>query len=71
MQKCLQAINMKMGNAIGGQIIGRGSYIMRHLAKIGPETGKGTPGPTWKIDNTLKVFGVLSILFWLSIDFGV
>lgn len=37
------------GNAIGEQIIGRGSYVMRHLTKIDPETGMGKPGPAWSV----------------------
>jgi CO/xanthine dehydrogenase Mo-binding subunit len=35
------------GNAIGGQIIGVGKYVMRHLTRIDPETGEGKPGPEW------------------------
>jgi CO/xanthine dehydrogenase Mo-binding subunit len=35
------------GNAIGGQIIGRGKYILRHLTSLDPETGAGKPGPEW------------------------
>ncbi|MBB5172283.1 xanthine dehydrogenase family protein molybdopterin-binding subunit [Texcoconibacillus texcoconensis] len=37
------------GNAIGGQIIGRGNYILRHLTELDPETGKGNPGPEWSV----------------------
>lgn len=37
------------GNSIGGQIIGHGSYIMRHLSKLNPETGAGKSGPTWTV----------------------
>ncbi|SNS96830.1 CO or xanthine dehydrogenase, Mo-binding subunit [Anaerovirgula multivorans] len=37
------------GNAIGGQIIGRGSYVMKHLTKLDPETGQGRPGPAWSV----------------------
>lgn len=39
----------KNGNAIGGQIIGRGTFIMRHLSIMDPETGKGNPGPGWTV----------------------
>jgi len=35
------------GNAVGGQVIGRGSYIITHLTKMDPGTGKGKPGPYW------------------------
>ncbi len=37
------------GNSVGGQIIGHGSYIMRHLSKLNPETGAGKSGPTWTV----------------------
>ncbi|MFD0825771.1 xanthine dehydrogenase family protein molybdopterin-binding subunit [Neobacillus sp. M.A.Huq-85] len=42
------------GNGIGGQIIGKGNYILRHLTKIDPETGAGKPGPEW----TVAAYGV-------------
>jgi len=37
------------GNAIGGPVIGRGSYIARGLTGIDPETGKGNPGLEWTL----------------------
>lgn len=37
------------GNSIGGQVIGRGSFIMKHLTGMEAETGKGTPGPLWTL----------------------
>ena len=37
------------GNSVGGQIIGRGSYIMRHLSYLDKSTGKGKPGPSWSV----------------------
>jgi len=37
------------GNSIGGQIIGHGSFIMRHVSKIDAETGMGKPGPSWTV----------------------
>lgn len=37
------------GNAIGGQIIGRGTYIMKHLTNLEHDTGKGVPGPGWTV----------------------
>ncbi|RKP58228.1 xanthine dehydrogenase family protein molybdopterin-binding subunit [Cohnella endophytica] len=37
------------GNTIGGQVIGRGSYAMRNLTSLDPETGKGNPGPEWTV----------------------
>ena len=37
------------GNSIGGQIIGRGSYVLEHLTRLDPETGKGNPGVDWTV----------------------
>lgn len=37
------------GRTIGGQVIGRGSYTMRNLTLLDPETGKGNPGPEWTV----------------------
>lgn len=37
------------GNAIGGQVIGKGDYILRHLTHLDPETGMGRPGPEWTV----------------------
>ena len=37
------------GNAMGGPVIGRGSFIMRHLSALDKETGKGQPGPYWTV----------------------
>jgi CO/xanthine dehydrogenase Mo-binding subunit len=37
------------GNSVGGQILGRGSYIMNHLTPLDPKTGKGKPGPGWTV----------------------
>lgn len=37
------------GNTIGGQIIGRGNFVMRHLTHLDPETGAGKPGPEWTV----------------------
>lgn len=37
------------GNAIGGQIIGRGTFIMRHLVPMEKNTGKGRTGPGWTV----------------------
>lgn len=42
------------GNSIGGQIIGRGNYILRRLTYLDPETGEGRPGPEW----TVAAYGV-------------
>lgn len=37
------------GNAIGGQIIGRGHDIQRQITCLNPETGEGNPGPEWNV----------------------
>jgi CO/xanthine dehydrogenase Mo-binding subunit len=37
------------GNAIGGQIMGHGTFIMKHLTMLDKETGKGNPGPAWTV----------------------
>lgn len=37
------------GNSVGGQVIGRGSYVLKHLTTLDPETGKGNPGPEWTV----------------------
>lgn len=42
------------GNSIGGQIIGKGNFILRHLSHLDPETGAGRPGPEW----TVAAYGV-------------
>lgn len=42
------------GNTIGGQIIGRGKFVLRHLTHLDPETGAGKPGPEW----TVAAYGV-------------
>ncbi|MBU5440381.1 xanthine dehydrogenase family protein molybdopterin-binding subunit [Tissierella sp. MSJ-40] len=37
------------GSSIGGQMIGRGSYIMKHLTSLDKETGKGKVGVSWTV----------------------
>jgi CO/xanthine dehydrogenase Mo-binding subunit len=37
------------GNAIGGQVIGRGNYIARRLSNMDPETGEGRPDLEWTL----------------------
>jgi CO/xanthine dehydrogenase Mo-binding subunit len=37
------------GNSVGGQILGRGSYIMGDLNYLDQETGKGKSGPYWTV----------------------
>jgi CO/xanthine dehydrogenase Mo-binding subunit len=62
------------GNAIGGQIIGRGHYILRHMTYLDPETGAGRPGPEWTVgaqgveveydrrDHTYKIIKAVSVI---------
>lgn len=42
------------GNSIGGQIIGKGNFIIPHLTHLDSETGAGKPGPEW----TVAAYGV-------------
>lgn len=37
------------GNAIGGQIIGRGNFIAKHLTALDFETGRGKSGLAWAV----------------------
>lgn len=37
------------GTTVEGQIIGRGTFVMRHLTFMDKETGKGKPGPYWTL----------------------
>ncbi len=39
------------GNGLGGPVIGRGHFIMKHLSKLDKETGKGQPGPYWTVGS--------------------
>jgi len=37
------------GNALGGPVIGRGHFTMKHLSYLDKETGKGQTGPYWTV----------------------
>lgn len=37
------------GHSIGGQIVGVGTYIQRHLTPMDKNTGFGKPGPWWSV----------------------
>ncbi len=62
------------GNSIGGQIIGHGSFIMKHLGGMDKDTGKGDPGPLWTVgaqaveveydekENTYKILRAASVI---------
>ncbi|WP_442603984.1 xanthine dehydrogenase family protein molybdopterin-binding subunit [Paenibacillus sp. KN14-4R] len=48
-EKIANGYRLPNGNTIGSQVIGRGSYSMRNLTLLDPETGKGNPGPEWTV----------------------
>lgn len=62
------------GNSIGGEIIGRGNFIMHHLIPMDPETGRGKLGPAWAVgaqaveveldtqDYTYKILKAASVI---------
>ncbi|MDV2684047.1 xanthine dehydrogenase family protein molybdopterin-binding subunit [Alkalihalophilus lindianensis] len=62
------------GYSIGGQIIGRGNYTLRHLTNLDHETGVGKPGPEYSVgaqgvevefdtrDFTYKIINAYSVL---------
>lgn len=37
------------GDSVGGQVMGEGAFIMRHLTPLDPDTGRGRPGPAWTV----------------------
>ena len=39
----------KNGNAVGGQLLGRGGFIMGGLNPLNRETGRGKTGPYWTV----------------------
>lgn len=44
-----QSYKFPNGNSVGGPIIGRGSFVMRHLTPLNAETGQGRSGPYWTV----------------------
>ncbi|HJF34281.1 MAG TPA: xanthine dehydrogenase family protein molybdopterin-binding subunit [Sporosarcina psychrophila] len=62
------------GHSIGGQIVGVGKHIQRHLTPMDKETGFGKPGPWWSVgvqavevewnqrDCTYKVLKAVTVL---------
>ena len=62
------------GHSIGGQVIGKGNYTIRHLSHLDPKTGKGKTGPEWTVgaqgveiefdrrDFTYKILKAFSII---------
>lgn len=72
--KIVYGYKYKNGNSIGGQIIGHGSFIMRHVSTLDKDTGKGKPGPSWTVgaqavevefntmDYTYKILKAASVL---------
>lgn len=37
------------GDSIGGQLVGRGRFMIRHLNLLDQQTGQGRPGPAWTV----------------------
>ncbi len=37
------------GSSVGGEIIGRGNFIMHHLLPLDKDTGRGRLGPAWAV----------------------
>ncbi len=37
------------GSSTGGEVIGRGNFIMHHLLPMDPDTGRGKLGPAWAV----------------------
>jgi CO/xanthine dehydrogenase Mo-binding subunit len=52
------------GTAIGGPVIGRGSYVPRGLTYLDPETGQGYPALKW-------TFGAQAVEIELDVETGV
>ncbi|MBE1556104.1 xanthine dehydrogenase family protein molybdopterin-binding subunit [Sporosarcina limicola] len=62
------------GHAIGGQVVGVGKHIQRHLTPMDKETGFGKPGPWWSVgaqavevewnerDYTYKIVKAVTVL---------
>ena len=62
------------GHSIGGQIVGVGKHIQRHLTPMNKETGFGKPGPWWSVgvqavevemnkrDFTYKILKAVTVL---------
>jgi CO/xanthine dehydrogenase Mo-binding subunit len=62
------------GYGIGGQVIGKGTYTLRHLTHIDHETGAGKPGPEYTVgaqgvevefdtrDYTYKILKAYSVI---------
>ena len=48
-QDLVSGVVVSGGNAIGRQIIGRGSHVMRHTGPLAEDTGKGKTGHSWTV----------------------
>ncbi|MDP4110286.1 MAG: xanthine dehydrogenase family protein molybdopterin-binding subunit, partial [Bacillota bacterium] len=49
LKEIVNGIKEPDGNAVGGPVIGRGHFVMKHLTALDEETGKGKPGPYWTV----------------------
>lgn len=62
------------GDSIGGQIIGRGGFMVRHLMPLNARTGEGMAGPSWTVgaqgveveldraDHTYRIVRAVTVL---------
>lgn len=48
-QDLVSGIVLSDGNSVGSQIIGRGSYVLRHTGPLAQDTGKGKTGHSWTV----------------------
>lgn len=48
-QDLVCGVTLSGGNAVGEQIIGRGSHVMRHVGPLEQDTGKGKTGHSWTV----------------------
>lgn len=48
-QDLVSGVILSGGNSVGGQIIGRGSHVMRHTGPLAKDTGKGRTGHSWTV----------------------
>lgn len=47
LKNLVYGVKTEQGNAVGGPVIGRGHFAMKHLSIMDTETGKGKTGPYW------------------------
>lgn len=47
--KLVTGFKYASGHSVGGLVTGRGSYIVKHLSTLNPDTGFGKSGPQWGV----------------------